>query len=193
MTSSTDIATKFEADIEAFTPIVGQPKDDNLQGVKKVLLQTCLSIRLAGPKSVKVTGIILHDAAYNNQLGVMGSFDKDDTPLKTYDPAVTRETEVWEQRKLQALWNTHLDNQDRIHTTKHGCRLFILHAFEEVHYIYLRDEETYYEMVSPLELPAHFAKEIGGLEVTDFVTLIVKLPGYWSNDPRVPQFIMTME
>ena len=121
------------------------------------------------------------------------SFDEDDTPLDEYDPLVTRETDAWEQRKLQALWNTRLNNQDRIHTTKHGCRIFILHAFEDVHYISLHDKDTYYEMVSPLEILAHFAEEIGGLEVTDFVTLIGKLPGYWTSDPRVPQFIMTME
>ena len=65
---------------------------------------------------------------------------------------------MWEQRNLQALWNTRLDNQDLICTTKNGCLLFILHAFEELHYISLCDEDTYYKMVSPLELLAHFAK-----------------------------------
>ena len=53
-----------------------------------------------------------------------------------------RETEAWEQRNHQALWNTRLDNQDRIQTTKHGCHIFILHTFEEVHCISLRDEDT---------------------------------------------------
>ena len=48
-------------------------------------------------------------------------------------------------------------------------------------------------MVSPLELLTHFAEEIRGLEVTDVVTLIGELPGYWTSDPHVPQFIMTME
>ena len=47
-------------------------------------------------------------------------------------------------------------------------------------------------MVSPLKLFAHFAKEIGGLKVTNFVTLIGELPGYCNNNPQVPQFIMTM-
>ena len=63
MTSSSDIAAKFEATIEAFTPIVGQLKDDKLQGLRKVLLQTCLSIRLSGLKAGKVTGLVLTDAA----------------------------------------------------------------------------------------------------------------------------------
>ena len=85
-------------------------------------------------------------------------FDEDDTPLDEYDPSVTRETEAWEQQKLQALCNTRLDNQDRIRTTKHGCHIFILNTFKEVHYISLHDKDTYYEMVSPLELPAHFAE-----------------------------------
>ena len=143
MTSSSDIAARFEAAIKAFTPIVGQPKNNNLQGVRKVLLQTCLLIRLAGSKSGKVTGLVLTDAAYKNQPGLTISFDKDDTPLDEYDPSVTRDTKSWEQRKLQAIWNNRLDNQYRILTTKHGCRIFILHAFEKVHYISLRDEDTY--------------------------------------------------
>ena len=154
MISSSDIAAKFEAAIKAFTPMVGQPKDDDLRWVRKDLIQTCLSIRLAGSKSGKVTRVVLPDAAYKNQTGVTASFDEDDTPLDEYDPAVTRDTKSWEQQKLQALWNTCLDNQDRIHTTKHGCWFFILYAFEEVHYISLRDEDTYYRMVYPLKLLA---------------------------------------
>ena len=167
MTSSSDITAKSEAAIKAFTPTVGQTKDDDLRGVKKVLLQTCLSIRLAGSKAGKFTGLILPDAAYKNQTRVMTSFNEEEPPLNKYDSSIKRETKLWEKRKLQALWNTRLDNQYRIRTTKHGCRLFIIHAFEEVHYTPLRDEDTYYKMVSPLEILAHLAKEIGGLEVTD--------------------------
>ena len=80
MTSSSDIAAKFEATIEAFTPIVGQLKDDDLQGVQKVLLKTCLSIRLAGSKYGKVTGLIIPNAAYKNQPGLTTLIDKVDTP-----------------------------------------------------------------------------------------------------------------
>ena len=150
-------------------------------------------IRLVGSKSRKITGLVLPDAAYKNQSGVTSLFDEDNIPLDEYDPSVTRDTNAWEKQKLQALCNPRLNNQDRIRTTKHGCRIFILHAFKEVHCISLRDEDTYYEMVSPLELLAHFAKEIGGLEITDVVILISKLPGYWYSNPRVPQFIITME
>ena len=94
MTSSSDIATKFEAAIEAFTPIVGQPKDNNLRGLRKVLLQICLSICLAGSKYGKVTALVLTDAAYKNQPRVTISFDEDDTPLEKYDPSVTRKTKA---------------------------------------------------------------------------------------------------
>ena len=114
MTSSSDIAAKFEAAIEAFTPIINQPKNENLQGVRKVLLQTCLSICLAGSKSGKFNGIVLPYAAYKNQPGVTISSDKDNTPFNEYNPSATRDTEAWEQQNLQVLWNTRLENQDRI-------------------------------------------------------------------------------
>ena len=81
MTSSSDIAAKFKAAIEAFTPIVFQPKDDDLQGFHKVFLQTCLSIRLAGSKVGKVTGLVPPNTAYKNQPEVMISFNEDDNPL----------------------------------------------------------------------------------------------------------------
>ena len=48
-------------------------------------------------------------------------------------------------------------------------------------------------MVSPLILLAHFAKEIGVLKVTNAVTLIGELPGYWYRNHLIPQFIMIME
>ena len=143
MTSSSNISAKFKAAIEAFTPTVGQRKDDDLRRIHKFLLQKCLSICLTGSKAGKVTGLVLTDAAYKNQPGVAILFDKDDTPLDKYNPLVSRETEAWDQRKLQAIWNTRLDNQDRIRTTKHGCCLFILNDFEKVHSISLRNKDTY--------------------------------------------------
>ena len=88
MTSSSDIAAKFEAAIEAFTPVVGQPKDNDLRGVRKVPLQTCLSICLYRSEAVKFTSLILPDASYKNQPGVKILFDEDDTPLDKYDPSV---------------------------------------------------------------------------------------------------------
>ena len=120
MTSSSDIYAKLKAAIEAFTPIVGQRKDDDLRRIHKFLLQKCLSIRLTGSKAEKVTGLVLTDAAYKNQPGVAILFDKYNTSLDEYNPLVTRQTEAWDQLKLQAIWNTRLDNQDRIRTTKHG-------------------------------------------------------------------------
>ena len=138
-----DISAKSEAAIKAFKTIFGQPKDDDLRGVKKVLLQTCLLIRLTGSKAGKVTGLVLPDVAYKHQPGLTSLFDEDDAPLDKYNPVVTKYTKAWEQQKLQALWKNRLENQDCIRTTKHGCRLFILHTFEEVHYISLRNEDTY--------------------------------------------------
>ena len=64
MTSTSDIADKFKAAIAELTPIVRPPKDDDLRNVRKVLLQTCMSIQLDGSKSVKVTGLILGGIVY---------------------------------------------------------------------------------------------------------------------------------
>ena len=183
MISSSHIAVEFGAAIEAFTPIVGQPKYNDLQGVRKVLLHTYLSICLAGSKSEKVTGLVLPDAAYKNQPGVKISFEEYDTPLNEYDLSVAQDTEAWEQQKLQALWNTRFENQYRIQTMKHGCRLFVLHASEAMHCISLCNKDTYYKMVSPIKLLAHSAEEIRGLEVTDVVALIGELPGYCNSNP----------
>ena len=72
----------------------GQPKDNDIRGVKTFLLQTCLSIRLAGSKAGKVAGLILLNAAYKNQPGVTASFNEDNAPLYKYDLEVTKDTKV---------------------------------------------------------------------------------------------------
>ena len=54
----------------------------------------------------------------------------------------------------------------------------MLHAFEETYYVTLRNKNTFYEMVTPLEILAHIADAIGGLEVTDAVSLLNELPTY---------------
>ena len=77
--------------------------------------------------------------------------------------------------------------------TKHGCRQVIICAFDEGHYVTLRDEDTFYKFVSPLALLAHVGDGVGGLEVTNVVALLAKLPNYWAANPRVPQFIMRIE
>ena len=193
MTSPADIATKFDTAIAAFTPIVGNPTDDDLRNVRQVLLQLCLSINLAGSTAGKVTGLILVDGVYRTQQGVTASFVEDQNPLDEYDPSINESTAAWQQQKLTSLWRSRLDNQARIAATKHGCRQLILHAFDEVVYVTLKSEETFYELVDPLTILAHIATNIGGLEVTDVVALLLELPAYWATDPRVPQYVMRME
>ena len=69
----------------------------------------------------------------------------------------------------------------------------MLHAFNETYYITLRDKNTFYEMVTPLQILAHIADAIGGLEVTDVVALLAELPTYWAAVPNVPQYVMRLK
>ena len=104
MTSPADIASKFDAAIAAFTPIVGNPTDDDLRNVRQVLLQSCLSINLSGLTVGKVTSLILGDIVYLTQQGVTQSFVEDQSPLDEYDSSIDENTKSWEQRKLTSLW-----------------------------------------------------------------------------------------
>ena len=104
MTSPADIASKFDAAIAAFTPIVGNPTDDDLRNVRQVLLQICLYINLSGSTAGKVTGLILGDIVYLTQQGVTQSFVEDQNPLDEYDPSIDENTAVWKQKKLTSLW-----------------------------------------------------------------------------------------
>ena len=110
MTSPADIASKFDAAIAAFTPIVGNPTDDDLRNVQQVLLQICLSINLSGSTAGKVTGLILGDIVYLTQQGVTQSFVEDQNPLDKYDPSIDEHTASWEQQKLTSLWRSRLEN-----------------------------------------------------------------------------------
>ena len=167
MTSPADIASKFDAAIAAFTPIVENPTDDDLRNVRQVFLQICLSINLSGSTAGKVTGLILGNIVYLTQQGATTLFVEDQRHVDEYDPSIDENTKAWEQRKLPSLWRSRLENQARIAATKHGCRQLILHALDEVVYITLKSEGTFYELVNPLPLLAYIADSIGGLEVTD--------------------------
>ena len=81
-----------------------------------------------------------------------------------------------EQKKPANLWTTRLKKQSQISATNHGCRQVILYAFYEVHYVTLRDEDTFYKFVSPLALLAHVVDGVGGLEVTNVDALLAELP-----------------
>ena len=120
MTSTSDIADKYEFAIATFTSIVGLPNDNDLRNVQKTLLQICLSIRLTSSKPDKVTSFILAKPIYLKHTGVTESFDEDKHPLNKYYPSLNTDTGTWEQHKNKSLWFTRLRNQDLIHTTKHG-------------------------------------------------------------------------
>ena len=122
MTSTLNIAAKFETAIASLAPVVGPPKDDNLRNIRKVLLTTCLLIRLADSKSGRVTGLILADGVYTTTPGITESFVKDEQPLAKYEPSITKETAPWEERKLARIWTSQLANQLRIAAPKNGCR-----------------------------------------------------------------------
>ena len=193
MTSQGEIAAKFAAAIASATPILGTPTDDDLRTLRIAFLHVCLSISLVGSDVGKVNGLILADAAYQRQPGVMKAFDPMEDAFAEYDPNIKETTALWEQKKLAAVWTSKVENQGRIEATRHGCRQLILHVIPETTIISLKDEDTFYELVTPLDLLAHIAASIGGLEVTDVVTLLGDLPKYWPSDPRVPQFIMRMD
>ena len=143
MTSPADIASKFDAAIAAFTPIVGNPTNDDLRNVRQVLLQICLSINLSGSTAGKVTGLILGNIVYLTQQGVTKQFVEDQKNLDEYDPSIDENTAAWKQKKLILLWRSRLENQTRIAATKHGCRQLILHAFAEVVYITLKSKDRF--------------------------------------------------
>ena len=103
MTLPADIASKFDAAMATFTPIVENPTDDDLRNVRQVLLQICLLINLSGSTAGKVTGLILGDIVYLTQQGVSTSFVEDQSPLDEYDLSIDEHTKQWEQRKLTSL------------------------------------------------------------------------------------------
>ena len=141
---SFDIAAKFASAIAAFTPIVGPPTDDDLRNIWMVFLNICLSIDLAGSTPGKVTVLILVDAVYRTTPGSNGvAFDEQENALAEYDPAIDQNTAVWQQRKLEAIWSSKLENRARTVGTKHGLRQFLLHAFEDTYYIQLCDEHRF--------------------------------------------------
>ena len=109
-----------------------------------VLLKICLLIDLSGSTSRKVTGLILVDAVYRTTPGSNGvAFDEQETALADYDPAIDQNTAVWQQKKLEAIWSSKLENRARTVGTKHGLRQFLLHAFEDTYYIQLCNEHTF--------------------------------------------------
>ena len=110
--------------------------------------------------------------------GITELFVEDKQPLGKYDSSITEKTAPWEQIKLATIWTSRLANQRRIAATKHGCRRLILHAFEEVHYAALQDDDISYKMMSPLTLLAHIAGGVSGLGITDAVALLAKISKY---------------
>ena len=131
---------------------------------------------MAGSNSGKVTGLVISDIVYLKTPVVTKSFVKDEDPLDEYDPKVNEQTKSLEQKKLAILWTSWHEKQAQIAATKHGYRQLILNAFDELYYVIIRNEDTFYKTVSTLALLSHIADAIGGLGIANVVALLAKLP-----------------
>ena len=68
-----------------------------------------------------------------------------------------------------------------------------MHVLEDTWVRRLQDADTYYTHTSLRDIITHLESHRGGLEQLDFVTLLDKIPLIWLSDPRVLEYINTLE
>ena len=83
--------------------------------------------------------------------------------------------------------------QRLIKTVERAGRAFLVAVIEDTWLLPLKEDLTFYKMVPLQDFFSRLKGGRGGLEATDTVSLLSNTLGWWDDNPRVPQYVNTIE
>ena len=187
-----DEITDAFADVgSTFEPISGAPDDDDVERLRRTIVETLQSFNFYGAKD-NLSGIVDSDAVYRKRFD--HTFDRmEDIAAKDYDDTIPADAKPNEVRRLEALFKAKKARAALVSTAERATKQFILSAVESTWVAELEDPDTYYNGVTARELLQHLADNSDGLEDVDGVEISLALPGYWDETPSVPEYIIKMQ
>ena len=178
-----------------FTPIVGQPTDDDIFNIKKVLMPILHNIEydmapVAGRALHNLVGLIQPIATYVATWTVAFPIP---VRLPTYDPTIPDAATSVVRNRMEAAHTAALRDYATFLAAEKGTSLFIRAVVEEVWYKDLRDPITYYNNVTAYNLLDHLVTNSGGLHSNELATLPSEMLQYYATAEGIPEFILALE
>ena len=146
-----------------FAPILGNPKDDNLTALRKVLTPLLLSIPYGDDEVAPLHNLVgLIELLMSYIATWHAPFPVPGRPTR-YNVAIANNATPVMCARMETAHNVHLADYASFEAAKRAVVKFIWDAVDEIWYKDLKDPRTFYNSVTSTALLAHLDTNCGGL------------------------------
>ncbi len=191
------ITALFAEAANAFTPIQGNPTDDDLTAIREILTPLLFDIPYdetgptpGRPNVHNLIGLIEPDAAYIAEWNE--AFPRPARPAP-YDPTIAADATAVTRNRMEAKHSVKLADYATYETTERALSKFIRDIIDEIWYKDLRHARTFYNKVTARELLEHLDANCGGLHPSELINLNTEMMGYYATTEGIPEYINSLE
>lgn len=188
-----EITALFTAAHAHFTPIVGNPSDDDLTNMREILMPLLLGIPYdeTGPHPQhNLIGLIEATATYTNDWGA--AFPIPARPA-AYDPTIAADATPVVRARMEAAHTLRLHDYASHEAAERGVAKFIRDAVDELWYKDLKCHRSFYNNVTAKQLMDHLDANCGGLHPVDLINLPTEMMTFYATAEGIPEYINKLE
>ena len=188
-----EITALFTAASAHFTPIAGNPSDDDLTDMREILMPLLLGIPYdeTGPHPRhNLIGLIEATATYTNDWGA--AFPIPARPA-SYDPAIAADATPVVRARMEAAHTLRLQDYASHEAAERGTAKFIRDAVDELWYKDLKHHRSFYNSVTAKQLMDHLDANCGGLHPVDLINLPTEMMTFYATAEGIPEYINKLE
>lgn len=180
---------------DEFTSIVGQPTDDDIFNITKVLYPILHNAKydevvVVGVNTHNLIGLLQLDATYTAARGE--AFPRPPNP-GPYDLTIPDNATSVVRNRMEAAHNALINDFNVYEAAEDGIKLFIQDNVNETWIKALRDPLTFYNNVTAYDMLEFLRTNSGGLHDVDVATLPSAMLHYYANNDSIPEFILELE
>lgn len=193
--SPEEITAAFATAATVFTPIVGQPNDDDLTRLRDTIYPLLLDIPyddeppVAGVFRHNLIGLIEPTLSYAARWHE--AFPRPDQPAAY--PTIADDASPVVRARSEAKHARLVRDYKSYDAAERAVSKFIRDAIEEVWYKDLKDVHSFYTHVTAKELIDHLDDNCGGLHSSEVVHLQSEMMGYYATAEGIPEYIDMLE
>jgi hypothetical protein len=188
--SPEEITALFVEAATRFTPITGNPSDDDLTDMREVLTPLLLAIPYDEDGDHNLIGLIEPTTAYTATWHA--AFPLPARP-PSYDPAIAADATPVVRARREAAHAVKIRDYASFEAAERAVSKFIRDAVDELWYKDLKNARTFYTNVTAKDLLTHLEANCGGLHPVDLINLPTDMMGYYAMADGIPEYIQKLE
>ena len=184
-----EITASFASAAAVFTPIQGQPTDDDLTALRDVLYPLLLEIPYDDEGDHNLIGLIEPAASYTHTWGA--AFTVPARP-PAY-PVIANDATPVVRARSEAEHAVLVRDFASYEAAERATAKFIRDAVDELWYRDLKHARSFYTSVTAKQLIDHLDANCGGLHPSELVNLPTEMMTYYAKAEGIPEYINMLE